>query len=196
MPSWIVTIDGEVYYVHPGESYKLPDITPSEQSEPEALPFTDVSEGSWYYDAVCYVWKNGIMEGVAADKFAPNSPLTRAMVWAVLARIDGVEVSGDNWMAVAQKWAVNSGVSDGTNPTGYITREQLVTMLWRYKGSPVVEYAITAPDASDISDWALDAMKWAASTGLIEGDDLGNLNPASNSTRAHTATFFMRYLEK
>ena len=232
LPSWIVTIDGEVYYAHPGESYKLPDapskpgyiflgwrsgdktygagdevyitgdttftavwanmpdITPS---EPEALPFTDVSEGAWYYDAVCYVWENGIMEGVETDEFAPNSPLTRAMVWAVLARLDGVEVSGDNWMTTAQEWAVESGVSDGENAAGYITREQLVTMLWRCAGEPVVDYALTAPDADQISDWAVEAMRWAASEGIIEGDDLGNLNPAANSTRAHAAAFMQRF---
>ena len=232
LPSWIVTIDGEVYYAHPGDSYKLPDapskpgyiflgwrsgdktygagdevyitgdtsftaiwanmpdITPS---EPEALPFTDVSEGAWYYDAVCYVWENGIMEGVETDEFAPNSPLTRAMVWAVLARLDGVEVSGDNWMTVAQEWAVESGVSDGENATGYITREQLVTMLWRCAGEPVVDYALTAPDADQISDWAVEAMRWAASEGIIEGDDLGNLNPTANSTRAHAAAFMQRF---
>ena len=171
----------------------MPDVTPDEPDEPEALPFTDVSEGAWYYGAVCYVWENGIMEGVEADKFAPNSPLTRAMVWAILARLDGVEVSGDNWMTTAQEWAVRSGVSDGENPTGYITREQLVTMLWRYAGGPVVDYALAAPDADQISDWALEAMRWAASEGIIEGDDLGNLNPAANSTRAHAAAFMQRF---
>ena len=168
----------------------MPDVTPD---EPEALPFTDVSGGAWYYGAVCYVWENGIMEGVETDKFAPNSPLTRAMVWAILARLDGVEVSGDNWMTTAQEWAVRSGVSDGENPTGYITREQLVTMLWRYAGGPVVDYALAAPDADQISDWALEAMRWAASEGIIEGDDLGNLNPAANSTRAHAAAFMQRF---
>ena len=232
LPSWIVTIDGEVCYAHPGESYKLPDapskpgyiflgwrsgdktygagdevyitgdttftavwanmpdITPS---EPEALPFTDVSEGAWYYDAVCYVWENGIMEGVETDEFAPNNPLTRAMVWAVLARLDGVEVSGDNWMTVAQEWAVESGVSDGENATGYITREQLVTMLWRCAGEPVVNYTLTSPDAYAISGWAYEAMRWAVSEGIIEGDDLGNLNPTANSTRAHAAAFMQRF---
>ena len=168
----------------------MPDVTPD---EPEALPFTDVSEGAWYYGAVCYVWENGIMEGVETDKFAPNSPLTRAMVWAILARLDGVEVSGDNWMTTAQEWAVRSGVSDGENPTGNITREQLVTMLWRYAGGPVVDYALAAPDADQISDWALEAVRWAASEGIIEGDDLGNLNPAANSTRAHAAAFMQRF---
>ncbi len=232
LPSWIVTIDGEVYYAHPGESYKLPDapskpgyiflgwrsgdktygagdevyitgdtsftavwanmpdITPS---EPEALPFTDVSEGAWYYDAVCYVCENGIMEGVETDEFAPNSPLTRAMVWAVLARLDGVEVSGDNWITVAQEWVVAKGISDGENPSAAITRQELVTMLWRLSGEPVVNYTLTSPDAYAISGWAYEAMRWAVSEGIIEGDDLGNLNPTANSTRAHAAAFMQRF---
>lgn len=174
----------------------MPDISPSEPDEPVEpveFPFTDVSEADWYYDAVYYVWANGVMEGVEADEFAPNSPLTRAMVWAVLARLDGVEVSGDGWVAAAQEWAVESGVSDGTDPTGYITREQLVTMLWRCKGSPAVEFELTAPDAGEISDWALEAMRWAAATGLIEGDEFGNLTPTATSTRAQAATFMLRF---
>lgn len=171
----------------------MPDISPSEPVEPVEFPFTDVSEADWYYDAVYYVWANGVMEGVEADEFAPNSPLTRAMVWAMLARLDGVEVSGDGWVAAAQEWAVESGVSDGTDPTGYITREQLVTMLWRCKGSPAVEFELTAPDAGEISDWALEAMRWAAATGLIEGDEFGNLTPTATSTRAQAATFMLRF---
>lgn len=174
----------------------MPDISPSEPDEPVEpveFPFTDVSEADWYYDAVYYVWANGVMEGVEADEFAPNSPLTRAMVWAMLARLDGVEVSGDGWVAAAQEWAVESGVSDGTDPTGYITREQLVTMLWRCKGSPAVEFELTAPDAGEISDWALEAMRWAAATGLIEGDEFGNLTPTATSTRAQAATFMLRF---
>ena len=171
----------------------MPDISPSEPDEPVEFPFTDVSEADWYYDAVYYVWANGVMEGVEADEFAPNSPLTRAMVWAMLARLDGVEVSGDGWVTAAQEWAVESGVSDGTDPTGYITREQLVTMLWRCKGSPAVEFELTAPDAGEISDWALEAMRWTAATGLIEGDEFGNLTPTATSTRAQAATFMLRF---
>ena len=171
----------------------IPPYEPDEPVEPVEFPFTDVSEADWYYDAVYYVWANGVMEGVEADEFAPNSPLTRAMVWAMLARLDGVEVSGDGWVAAAQEWAVESGVSDGTDPTGYITREQLVTMLWRCKGSPAVEFELTAPDAGEISDWALEAMRWAAATGLIEGDEFGNLTPTATSTRAQAATFMLRF---
>ena len=103
-------------------------------------------------------------------------------------------VGGATWYAVAQQWAVDNGVSDGADAMGALTREQLVTMLWRLNGSPVVNYLITTPDANQISGWALEAMRWAASTGLIEGDETGALNPTATCTRAQAATFMVRYL--
>ena len=179
----------------------MPDVTPSEpddepDDEPDVteFPFDDVSVLAWYYDAVKYVYDNDLMNGTDVNQFSPNSPLTRAMVWAVLARMDGKVIEGDDWMTEAQAWAVESGVSDGSNPTGYITREQLVTMLYRFAGEPAGAADISGyPDAASISDWAADAMAWAVKVGLIEGDDVGALNPTANSTRAHAATFFMRF---
>ena len=182
----------------------MPDVTPSEpddepDDEPDVteFPFDDVSVLAWYYDAVKYVYDNDLMNGTDVNQFSPNSPLTRAMVWAVLARVDGETISGDSWMTEAQAWAVESGVSDGTDPTGYVTREQLVTMLYRFAGEPAGAADISGyPDAASISDWAADAMAWAVKVGLIEGDDVGALNPTANSTRAHAATFFMRFCER
>ena len=180
----------------------MPDITPGtpggdDDDEPVVtFPFNDVSVLDWYYDAVKYVYDNELMNGTDVNQFSPNSPLTRAMVWAVLARIDGETISGDSWMTEAQAWAVESGVSDGTDPTGYVTREQLVTMLYRFAGEPAGAADTSGyPDAASISDWAADAMAWAVKVGLIEGDDVGALNPTANSTRAHAATFFMRFCE-
>ena len=180
----------------------MPDITPGtpggdDDDEPVVtFPFNDVSVLDWFYDAVYYVWENELMNGTDVNQFSPNSPLTRAMVWAVLARVDGETISGDGWMTEAQAWAVESGVSDGTDPTGYVTREQLVTMLYRFAGEPAGAADISGyPDAASISDWAADAMAWAVKVGLIEGDDVGALNPTANSTRAHAATFFMRFSE-
>ena len=175
----------------------MPDVTPSEpDDEPDVteFPFDDVSVLAWYYDAVKYVYDNDLMNGTDVDQFSPNSPLTRAMVWAVLARMDGKVIEGDDWMAEAQAWAVAEGVSDGTNAAGYVTREQLVTMLYRFAGEPETGSDVSGyPDAGSISDWAADAMAWAVKVGLIEGDEVGALNPTANSTRAHAATFFMRF---
>lgn len=158
--------------------------------------FSDVPAGSWYYDAVAYVSENGLMNGVDAGTFDPNGTLTRAMVWTILARLEGVDTEGGaSWYAKAQAWAMESGVSDGDDPMGAITREQLVTMLWRYSGAPGVEFLLTAPDAGKISSWAMDAMRWAVSEGIIEGDETGAVNPTGSATRAEAAAIFMRFAE-
>ena len=158
--------------------------------------FSDVPVGSWYYDAVAYVSENGLMNGVDAGTFDPNGTLTRAMVWTILARLEGVDTEGGaSWYAKAQAWAMESGVSDGEDPMGAITREQLVTMLWRYSGAPGVEFLLTAPDAGKISSWAMDAMRWAVSEGIIEGDETGAVNPTGSATRAEAAAIFMRFAE-
>ena len=173
----------------------MPDITPSGPDQPDELPFTDVPASAWYYDAVKTVVEAGLMKGVSDTDFAPNGILNRAMFWTLLARAGGIDTDGgETWYYKAQAWAVENGVSDGADAMGALTREQLVTMLWRLNGEPVVNYLITAPDAADISSWALEAMRWAASTGLIEGDDAGALTPAATCTRAQAATFLVRYL--
>ena len=175
----------------------LPVITPSaSDDEPDFVnPYTDVAEGAWYYDVVMQASEAGLMKGVTDTEFEPNGTLTRAMFWTILARASGVDTEGgENWYAKAQAWAMENGVSDGTDAMGAITREQLVTMLWRLNGEPVVDYLITAPDAAQISSWALEAMRWAAGTGLIEGDETGALSPAADTTRAQAAAFMVRYL--
>lgn len=179
----------------------MPDITPGTPDtpdEPDALPFTDVREGQWFYEAVKYVYGAGIMNGMDRYTFQPNGTLTRAMVWTMLARLDGVDTEGGaTWYARAQAWAMDKGVSDGTEPMGNITREQLVTMLYRFAemngadmtqgGMGIREYE----DYAEISDWALTAMAWAVNNGIIEGD-AGALKPTSTCTRAEAAAMFMR----
>lgn len=177
----------------------MPDVTPGGGDEPDVdvFPFYDVSVNAWYYDAVKYVWDNGLMNGTGTAEFSPNTTLNRAMVWTILARLDGVDVDGGaNWYAKAQEWAVAEGVSDGTDPMGAVTREQLVTMLWRFKGEPTVDFLLTSPDADTISDWAREAMRWAVSNGIIEGDENGCITPTATATRAQAAAIFMRFVEQ
>lgn len=176
----------------------MPDITPGTPDEPDVdvFPFHDVSVGAWYYDAVKYVWENGLMNGVSATEFSPNTTLNRAMVWTILARLDGVDTDGGaTWYAKAQAWAMAEGVSDGTDPMGAVTREQLATMLWRFSGSEAVTGSLTGfTDYASISDWAGQAMLWATVEGIIEGD-AGALNPTATATRAQAAAMFMRFIE-
>ena len=190
-----VTVDGERI---PGTSFTMPDhaVTVSAVFVAEGLPFTDVAPGAWYFDAVSHVYANGLMEGVSDTLFDPNGGMTRAMVWAILARIDGVSVTGDSWAGTAREWAMAEGVSDGENASGAVTREQLVTMLWRYAGEPEAAAGLTGwADAASVSDWAETAMAWSVGKGVIEGDELSRLAPADGATRAQCAAILMRYVE-
>ena len=180
----------------------LPDIEPGEPSgpdepvEPSALPFVDVSANAWYYESVKAAYEAGLMNGVTDTEFAPNATLTRAMIWTILARASGIETDGGaTWYAKAQEWAVTNGVSDGEDPLGNVTREQLVTMLWRLNGSEAMTgYIGQYIDTGDISEWANQAMLWAVLNGIIEGDENMALTPKADTTRAQAATFFVRYL--
>ena len=160
------------------------------------LPFVDVSVNAWYYESVKAAYEAGLMNGVTDTEFAPNATLTRAMIWTIIARASGVETEGGaTWYAKAQEWVVANGVSDGEDPMGNVTREQLVTMLWRLNGSEVMTgYIGNYIDTGDISEWANQAMLWAVQNGIIEGDENMALAPKADTTRAQAATFFVRYL--
>ena len=180
----------------------MPDITPGtpdDDDEPVVpdFPFTDVKAGQWFYEAVKYVYGEGIMNGMDRYSFQPNGTLTRAMIWTMLARFDGVDTEGGNsWYAKAQEWATATGVSDGENPTGEVTREQLITMLWRYAGPPTYTADLSGyVDTADISSWAEQAMCWAVATGVIEGDENAALTPKAYTTRAQAAAMLMRAIE-
>ena len=160
------------------------------------LPFADVAEGDWFYDYVEYVYANGLMDGTSDTTFEPNANMTRAMVWAILARIDGETVTGANWVETAREWAMASGVSDGTDANGYVTREQLATMLWRYAGEPASSYSLSAfTDAGSVSGYAATAMAWAVEHGIITGVTDTTIEPQGTATRAQCAAMLMRFVE-
>ena len=161
------------------------------------LPFTDVTTSDWYYDAVEYVYENDLMNGTSANTFSPFVTTSRAMMLTILARYDGVDTStGSTWYEAGAVWAIAEGVSDGTNLEANLTREQLVTMLWRYAGSPVVEGDLADyPDSASVSNWAVNAMIWAVENGVITGTGTGALNPQGTATRAEVATILMRFIK-
>ena len=187
-----ITVDGEKIS---GNTFRMPDkgVTVSAVFVPVSFPFTDVKPGDWFYDAVAYVYANGLMDGTSATTFEPNANMTRAMVWTIIARAEGVDTDGGaTWYAKAQEWVVAKGISDGENPSAAITRQELVTMLWRLSGEPVVNYTLTSPDADAKSGWAYEAMRWAVSEGIIEGDENGLIHPTATCTRAEAAAILMR----
>ena len=179
------------------------------------LPFTDVSEGDWFYDPVCYVYSQGLMTGTSATTFEPNTSLSRAMLVAVLHRLEGSpaasagdfsDVASGDWYAQAVNWAASVGVvngfDDGTfQPNAAITREQLAAILRNYaeyKGLDVTAVGdlSTYSDANSVSDWAKDSVVWAVGSGLLGGYEDNTLRPQGTTTRAEVASVLQRYLEK
>ena len=191
-----ITVDGERIS---GVSFTMPahDVTVRVYFSGGALPFADVTEGAWYADAVSYVCANGLMDGVSASEFAPEANMTRAMVWTILARIDGETITGTSWAEDARAWAMESGVSDGTDPNGLVTREQFAAMLYRYAGEPAASGSLSAyTDADSVSEWATDAMLWATQNGIITGTTAATLAPQGAATRAQCAAMLMRFAER
>ena len=178
-------------------------VTPSKPKDDKPTTgssFTDVPAGSWYEEAVNYVHEKGLMNGTSKNGFSPNASTTRGMIVTILARVEGVNTNGTPWYAAGQKWAMDNGISDGTNMPGVITREQLATILYRYakqKGYDVSKSAaLTAfSDADKVSGYASEAMQWAVAEGLLQGSN-GKLNPQGSATRAQVATILMRFMEK
>ena len=180
------------------------------------LPFLDVAQDSWYYDAVSYVYRHGLMAGTSDTIFAPNANLTRAMMATVLWAMEGspvvnyamtyTDVSGDAWYAEAVRWATSegvvSGVGDGRfSPDSPITREQMAVMLYAYavhKGYDTSHDGAAARSFHDydaISDWARTAMEWVVDAGMIGGKPGNILDPGGTATRAEVATILMRFCQ-
>ena len=177
------------------------------------LPFTDVRAGDWFYDPVCYVYSQGLMTGTSATTFEPNTSLSRAMLVAVLHRLEGspaasagdfTDVADGDWYAQAVNWAASVGVvngfDDGTfQPNAAITREQMAAILRNYaayKGLDVTTSGDLAnySDAASVSDWAKESVVWAVDQGLISGMTVNTLQPQGLSTRAQVAAVLQRYL--
>ena len=165
-----------------------------------AAKFADVSGNAWYAPAVSFAVGKGLMTGTGSNLFSPDADTTRGMIVTILARLDGKDTSGTPWYQAGQRWAMEYEISDGTNMTAAISREQLVTMLFRYavkNGMDAVTLAENLTqftDASSISAWAVSAMQWAVGQGLVQGSN-GQLRPQSTASRAEVATILMRFCE-
>lgn len=173
---------------------------PSAQPETPSLPFRDVTKDAWYAEAVSLAYEKGLMSGVSSEAFGPDHDTTRGMIVTILARLDGIDTSsGQTWFETGRTWAMDNGISDGTNMNGNITREQLALMLFRYAMSK--GWAVSArarldayADGSSVSSWAADAMSWAVASGLIQGRDGNTLAPLGKASRAETAAILTRFL--
>lgn len=198
-----------------------PQPTPS--SKPSDWLFSDVptDEGSWRYDSIKYVYERGIMNGISGtDRFAPDEPLTRGMFATVLYRMAGEpdvafenrfsDVQDGRYYSKAIIWAYSRGIVQGYGGGGifgteeYITREQIAKMLSEFgqgQGYSLDERADLNefPDNSDVSGWAVDYMKWAAGSGMINGkniDGVHYLDPRGNATRVECAAMLTRFMKR
>ena len=150
--------------------------------------------GHWAASDVNFVSARELFNGTAPALFSPEASMTRGMVVTVIARLAGENTDGGaNWYDKGCAWAVANGVSDGTDPNGSITREQLAAMLYRYCGSPAASGSLSFADASSVSEYAHDAMQWCVNNGIINGMD-GLLNPQGQATRAQVSAMFARYI--
>lgn len=161
--------------------------------------FADVADTYWGSDAVQFAASRELFAGTAADTFSPDASMTRAMVWTVLARLDGVATGGGvNWYAAGQAWAMENGISDGSDLNGQVSREQLAAMLYRYaqlKGYDTSAQADLSKyaDVNGISAYAVEAMQWANAAGIVNGTTTTTLDAGKDSTRAQVATMLMNF---
>lgn len=158
--------------------------------------FQDVqSVNHWAQDSIDFVTSRELFNGTSTTTFSPNEPTTRAQLMTVLARLDGADTTGAA-LDKGMSWAVENGISDGSNPNGTISRQQLAVMLYRYAGSPATQQSLNYPDADKVDGYAEAAMKWAVENGIVGGMDDGTLNPQGPATRAQVAAMMARFCTK
>lgn len=160
-----------------------------------AKRFNDMAD-HWAKDAVEFASSRELFNGVGNDAFGPDRSMTRGMVGTVLARLAGADTAGgETWYAKGTAWAVENGISDGTNPEQQVTREQLAAMLYRYAGSPAVSGELGFDDADSISAWARDAVRWCVDNGILNGVGGNRMTPQDLARRGQVAAMLMRFLQ-
>ena len=206
-----------------GSAYAKPQsritVLTEEPVIPFVNPYTDVAEKAWYYNAVKYTYQHGLMDGTGNGKFEPETKMTRAMLVTVLYRLEGKPEASEfknpfkdvdnRWYTDAICWAADKGIVKGTaadkfSPHDNVTREQMVTILFRYatykKSASDKRSELTAfADGKTVSKYAEEALQWAVAEKIIQGSVESGKNyifPADGATRAEVATVLMRFVER
>lgn len=180
--------------------------------------FVDVAKTDWFCNAVSFAVSRGIMSGVSATEFAPNSALSRAMLVTMLYRYAGapdtsalqntfadVPDSSGCWYLAPVKWAAANGIVSGYDeqtfgPGDFITREQLAAILYRFAQKNNLGVSARADlsgfaDADEISGYALAPLSWCAACGIVSGVSAAQIAPQDGATRAQTAAMLMRFVQ-
>ena len=194
----------DLKYEENGEySFKMPagrvEIEVSFREIGSVLPFTDVAEDHWAVREISWALENGYMNGTSAATFHPSGTVSRQQVWMILSRMAGADPAD---MAAAKAWAMANGISDGTNPGGAVTRQQLAALLYRFAVQNGYDVSIgentnllSYTDFANLSEYAIAAMQWACGAGIINGTGDGStLSPQGSATRAQLAVMLYRWL--
>ena len=176
--------------------------------------FTDLPADTWYTQAAQFVWAQGWMTGTSETTFSPDTVMTRGMLVTVLYRMAGspsledellgypyADVPGDTWYADGVYWARLTEIAGGYGenffgPNDPVTREQFVTILWRWSGCPEGEVSSGFDDESSLSSWAAEAVDWASSCGVVSGKPGNIFDPDGQATRAEAAVILTRYYQQ
>ena len=173
--------------------------------------FSDVSNSSWAADAVSFVSSRELFNGTSSQTFSPNLSMTRGMLTVVLHNLESNPGSAvmpsfsdvqESWYSEAVVWAAEKGIVNGYpdntfGPDDPITREQLAVVLWNYAGKPTSGQTggeRSFKDTDQISGYARTAMEWAISSGILNGDGDGHLNPTMQATRAQVAQMLLNFM--
>ena len=211
-----VTINGVSKTIAEDGSETFTYTPPTGGGAPEepTWPFTDVTEGDdWFYDAVAYVYENGIMAGTGETTFEPYMELDRAMAAQLFYNLEGkpavtgdstfTDVTSGHWAVDAITWAAQNDIVAGIggglyDPDSNVTREQFAVMLYKYARFKGYDLTATGdltqfPDAGSISSWAETALSWANGNGLINGHENGTIDPKGSTIRAQAASIMANF---
>ena len=192
----------------------LPAIISSSEKDCPSRSFRDLDTTKWYHEAIDTMLREGLMNGTGNGLFEPNGTLTRAMLVTILWRSEGkpaasaqtsfTDVPAGAYYAEAVRWAAANGVVKGVSSTEFgpsknITRQELVTILWRLaakKGLNTSNAGLTVPefaDRSQIAAWAAEAMSWGCTRGILTGKSANRVDPTGTATRAEAAAMIVRF---
>lgn len=192
----------------------LPAIISSGEKDCPSRSFRDLDTTKWYHEAIDTMLREGLMNGTGNGLFEPNGTLTRAMLVTILWRSEGkpaasaqtsfTDVPVGAYYAEAVRWAAANGVVKGVSSTEFgpsknITRQELVTILWRLaakKGLNTSNAGLTVPefaDRSQIAAWAAEAMSWGCTRGILTGKSANRVDPTGTATRAEAAAMIVRF---
>ena len=175
--------------------------------EDVVLPFTDVTEDSYYYEPLQWAVKNGITSGTSDTTFSPDGDCTRAQMVTFLWRAAGspepvhaetvfADVEQSAYYYNALLWAVENGITSGTSATTFspdavCTRGQMAMFLYRNAKTPAANSTNSFSDVSDTAYYK-DAVNWAKAEGITAGTSATTFSPDVSCTRAQMVTFLYR----